>query len=237
MCGQKSLRTPKEPSYIIDHKSSKAHLTPFIGVRHSRSGGGGDHGVSWRLPPRRATSLEPRKDASISTKHMQRARVDGAELEFEVTGAGEPVLLIHGAFIAEAYALLCAELALNSRYRLVRYHRRGYADSSPVRAPFSLGQQAADCRALLGTSASSVPTSSAIPPAGSSPCGRRSTRRNSSTPLSCSSRRCSTSQAEPCSPKRSGRCWSNTEPATRRARPTASFAGRSDQTTEAGSIG
>jgi pimeloyl-ACP methyl ester carboxylesterase len=41
------------------------------------------------------------------------------------------------------------EPALNSRYRLVRYHRRGYAGSSPVRAPFSLAEQAADCRALL----------------------------------------------------------------------------------------
>jgi pimeloyl-ACP methyl ester carboxylesterase len=85
----------------------------------------------------------------MSSKPMQRARVDGVELEFEVTGAGEPVLLIHGAFIAEAYAPLCAEPTLNSRYRLVRYHRRGYAGSSPVRAPFSLAEQAADCRALL----------------------------------------------------------------------------------------
>ncbi len=85
----------------------------------------------------------------MSSKPMQRARVDGAELEFEVTGAGEPVLLIHGAFIAEAYAPLCAEPALNSRYRLVRIHRRGYAASSPARAPFSLAEQAGDCRALL----------------------------------------------------------------------------------------
>ena len=85
----------------------------------------------------------------MSSKPMQRAGVDGAELEFEVTGTGEPVLLIHGAWIAEAYAPLCAEPALNGRYRLVRYHRRGYAGSSPVRAPFSLAQQAADCRALL----------------------------------------------------------------------------------------
>ena len=54
-----------------------------------------------RLPTRRATSLEPRKDASMTSKPMQRARVDGAELEVEVTGAGEPVLLIDGAFIAE----------------------------------------------------------------------------------------------------------------------------------------
>jgi pimeloyl-ACP methyl ester carboxylesterase len=85
----------------------------------------------------------------MSTKGMERARVDGAELEFEVTGAGEPAVLIHGALIAEAYAPLCAEPALNSRYRLVRYHRRGYAGSSPVKAPFSLAQQAADSLALL----------------------------------------------------------------------------------------
>jgi pimeloyl-ACP methyl ester carboxylesterase len=85
----------------------------------------------------------------MSSKPMQRARVDGAELEFEVTGTGEPVLLIHGALIAEAYAPLCAEPALNSRYRLVRIHRRGYAGSSPARAPFSLAEQAAGCRGLL----------------------------------------------------------------------------------------
>ena len=85
----------------------------------------------------------------MSSKPMQRARVDGAELEFEITGTGEPVLLIHGALIAEAFAPLCAEPTLNSRYQLVRYHRRGYAGSSPVPAQFSIEQQAADSRALL----------------------------------------------------------------------------------------
>jgi pimeloyl-ACP methyl ester carboxylesterase len=84
----------------------------------------------------------------MSSKPMQRARVDGGEIEFDVTGTGEPVVLIHGALVAEAYAPLCAEPVLNSRYRLVRYHRRGYAGSSRVTAPFSLAQQAADCRAL-----------------------------------------------------------------------------------------
>jgi pimeloyl-ACP methyl ester carboxylesterase len=85
----------------------------------------------------------------MSSTLMELARVDGAELEFAVTGVGDPVLLIHGALIAEAYAPLCAEPALNSRYRLVRIHRRGYAGSSPVKAPFSLAEQAEDCRALL----------------------------------------------------------------------------------------
>jgi len=96
----------------------------------------------------RAKAQVPERTEAMNTKSMQRARVDGAELEFEVTGTGEPVLLIHGAWIAEAYAPLCAEPSL-SPYRLVRYHRRGYAGSTPVRAPFSLAQQAADCRALL----------------------------------------------------------------------------------------
>jgi pimeloyl-ACP methyl ester carboxylesterase len=78
----------------------------------------------------------------------QRLSVEGTELEYEVVGAGEPVVLIHGALLADPYAPLCAEPAL-SHYRLVRYHRRGYAGSSRVSAPFSIAQQAADCRALL----------------------------------------------------------------------------------------
>jgi hypothetical protein len=39
-------------------------------------------------------------------------------------GAGEPVALIHGAFIAEAFAPLCAEPALAARYRLVQPQTR-----------------------------------------------------------------------------------------------------------------
>jgi pimeloyl-ACP methyl ester carboxylesterase len=83
------------------------------------------------------------------SQELKRLSIDGAELEYEVVGAGEPVVLIHGALIAEAYAPLCAEPALTAHYRLVRYHRRGYAGSSRVSAPFSIAQQAADCRALL----------------------------------------------------------------------------------------
>jgi pimeloyl-ACP methyl ester carboxylesterase len=85
----------------------------------------------------------------VSQELEQRLRVDGAELEYEIVGVGEPVVLIHGGLVAEAFAPLCAEPAVAARYRLVRYHRRGYAGSSPVPAPFSIAQQAADCRALL----------------------------------------------------------------------------------------
>ena len=80
---------------------------------------------------------------------MDRVRTDGAELEYEVSGTGEPVVFIHGAFIADTFRPLLAEPSLAGRYRLILYHRRGYAGSSRASGPVSVAQQAADCRALL----------------------------------------------------------------------------------------
>ena len=80
---------------------------------------------------------------------MERARTDGAELEYEVSGAGEPVVCIHGAFIADTFRPLLAEPGLAGRYRLIRYHRRGYAGSSRGPGPADVALQAADCRAVL----------------------------------------------------------------------------------------
>lgn len=83
------------------------------------------------------------------TQKMTRAPVDGSELEYETRGEGEPVILVHGALIAGAYLPLLGEEALTTRYSLIRYHRRGFAGSDVVEGPFSIGQQAADCRTLL----------------------------------------------------------------------------------------
>jgi pimeloyl-ACP methyl ester carboxylesterase len=80
---------------------------------------------------------------------MNRARIDGKVLEYEVRGTGEPVVLVHGALIADAFAPLLAEPALTERYRLVLYHRRGFAGSTHAEDPLSIAQQAADCRALM----------------------------------------------------------------------------------------
>jgi pimeloyl-ACP methyl ester carboxylesterase len=80
---------------------------------------------------------------------MERARIDGAELAYVVSGTGEPVVFIHGAFIADTFRPLLAEPSLAGRYRLILYHRRGYAASSRAGRPVSVAQQAADCRALL----------------------------------------------------------------------------------------
>ncbi len=69
-------------------------------------------------------------------------------LEYEANGDGEAVLLIHGSHIADAFLPLTREAALADRYRLIRYHRRGFAGSDPHSGAFSIEQQAHDALAL-----------------------------------------------------------------------------------------
>jgi len=80
---------------------------------------------------------------------MERAVVDGLTLEYDVSGTGESIVLIHGSFIADTFRPLVVETALTRRYRLLTYHRRGYAGSSQSERPLSIPEQAADCFALL----------------------------------------------------------------------------------------
>ena len=80
---------------------------------------------------------------------MERAMVDGLTLEYEEEGSGESVAFIHGAFIADTFRPLLTEPGLGGRYRLISYHRRGYAGSSRTPDPVGVARQAADCRALL----------------------------------------------------------------------------------------
>jgi pimeloyl-ACP methyl ester carboxylesterase len=87
--------------------------------------------------------------ANTSITRTERAQVNGVELEFQVWGAGEPVLLIHGSILADAYAPLLAEPRLTEQYRLISYHRRGFAGSTHPDGPVGIAQQAADGRALM----------------------------------------------------------------------------------------
>ena len=89
-------------------------------------------------------SLECEREAALD-----RARTDGAELEYEVSGTGEPVIFIHGALIAETFRPLLAVPNLLGQYRLIIYHRRGYAGSSRASGPVGVTRHAADCQALL----------------------------------------------------------------------------------------
>jgi pimeloyl-ACP methyl ester carboxylesterase len=80
---------------------------------------------------------------------MEQVTLNGAAIEYEVRGSGEPLLLIHGAILADAFFPLLSEPAIASHYRVISYHRRGFAGSDRAQNPFMIHQQAADCRALI----------------------------------------------------------------------------------------
>jgi pimeloyl-ACP methyl ester carboxylesterase len=80
---------------------------------------------------------------------MTRAKIDGVELEYDVRGSGEPVVLVHAGIFADWFKPLVAEPALASRYQVVSYHRVGYARSSRVAGPVSIAEQAAYLRGLM----------------------------------------------------------------------------------------
>jgi len=79
---------------------------------------------------------------------MRPVALNGTTLEYEAPGRGEPVLLVHGSILPDAFAPLMKEPAL-AKYRLIRYHRRGYAGSARATGPVSIADQAADARTLL----------------------------------------------------------------------------------------
>jgi pimeloyl-ACP methyl ester carboxylesterase len=88
------------------------------------------------------SELPPIQEKGVGV--MERLSVNGVELEFEAQGAGEPVLLLHGGIIATAFAPLLAQPALTGRYRLINFHRPGYAGSAHPGTPVSIAGQAAD---------------------------------------------------------------------------------------------
>jgi pimeloyl-ACP methyl ester carboxylesterase len=79
----------------------------------------------------------------------QRATLDGVELEYRTVGDGEPIVLVHAGLFADWFEPLLREPALASRYRLVTYHRVGYAGSTHVAGAVSIAQQASHVRSLM----------------------------------------------------------------------------------------
>jgi pimeloyl-ACP methyl ester carboxylesterase len=80
---------------------------------------------------------------------LRRVSVPDATLEVEIRGSGEPVVLIQTALTADEFVPLAGQPELQDNYRVILYHRRGYAGSSPVRGPGSIERDALDCRNLL----------------------------------------------------------------------------------------
>jgi pimeloyl-ACP methyl ester carboxylesterase len=79
---------------------------------------------------------------------MKPAQVNGVELEYEVVGSGQPVLLI-SPVLADGFLPLLSEPALADHYQLIRYHKRGWVGSTHTPPPVSVGTHATDAAALL----------------------------------------------------------------------------------------
>ena len=79
---------------------------------------------------------------------MEIATVNGVELEYEVVGAGEPVLLI-SPILPDGFLPLMTESPLADRYQLIRYHKRGWVGSTHTAGPVPIAVHAADAAALL----------------------------------------------------------------------------------------
>ncbi len=80
---------------------------------------------------------------------MELARINGAEIEYEISGTGEPVLFLHGVLLGDSFRPVLSEPGVANRHRCILYHRRGYIGSRPGPSADSIAEAAADCRALL----------------------------------------------------------------------------------------
>ncbi len=79
---------------------------------------------------------------------MKSVKAGKVELEYEIVGSGEPVLLIN-PLLADGFLPLLSEPALAGDYRLIRYHRRGWAGSTHTPPPVTITDHASDAAALL----------------------------------------------------------------------------------------
>jgi pimeloyl-ACP methyl ester carboxylesterase len=79
---------------------------------------------------------------------MKRAKIGLVDLEYEVKGSGEPVLLI-APVIAGAFLPFMSAPELSHRYSLVRYNKRGWGGSTHPTSPVSIADHAADAAGLL----------------------------------------------------------------------------------------
>ncbi len=76
-------------------------------------------------------------------------RVPEGELEVEVRGAGEPVVLIQTALVADELRPLADSILGAGEVQVIHYHRRGYGGSTPARGRGSITTDALDCHQLL----------------------------------------------------------------------------------------
>lgn len=80
---------------------------------------------------------------------LDRAIVNGVDLEYELHGTGEPVVLIHWGVGAKWAEPLLGQPALTGHYRLLSYHRAGFAGSGRLAGSVPMATHAAHCHLLM----------------------------------------------------------------------------------------
>ena len=92
--------------------------------------------------------------------------IRGVELAYQVTGTGQPVVLVHaGVLGAVWFDPLVTQPPLTDGYRLLRYDRAGYGKAGGARHRCRLPTRPRNATGSWSTSDSPAPTSSATPPA------------------------------------------------------------------------
>jgi pimeloyl-ACP methyl ester carboxylesterase len=91
-----------------------------------------------------------RFDEEVVMKEMARATVDGLELEYELRGSGDPVVLVHCGVSGAWAEPLLDQPTLPNRYRLLSYHRAGFGGSGRVDGSITMADHAEHCRLLMG---------------------------------------------------------------------------------------
>lgn len=89
--------------------------------------------------------------AACSTGKMswQQVPMAGTQLEYAVRGRGEVVVFVHAGLFGEWFDPLLREPALTHGFRLVTYHRAGYAGSGKLPGPTTIAHQGEQLRVLL----------------------------------------------------------------------------------------
>src|SRR5262249_18542838 len=80
---------------------------------------------------------------------MERVRLNGADIEYEVRGSGAPVVFIHGAILSDGFVPVIEQTGIAENFQIVHYRRRGYACSSRAVAGMRMQEWAGDCIAVL----------------------------------------------------------------------------------------
>ena len=97
-----------------------------------------------------ATLVAGTSYSQAQNTNFESVDMDGGQMAYLELGdpSGEPVLLIHGSRVADAFLPLARTPELEE-YRLILVNLRGYGRSSKVEAPFGEADYAQDMEALL----------------------------------------------------------------------------------------